>query len=267
MEVHVVHVAEPAEVLAQSRALALPAADADVDVVALGEDPRVAAGDDSELEHQPAAVARVERCVALEAHAVSVVAGDAERAGGEAVDAVGTDDHACGDPLAVDADVPVVEPDLHTVAKLCAGILRLTNEELVQPATLRHEAERLVARALEGGAIAEPQLEAVDDVLDDRVERERKQPRRAQRDSAAAGLVAREAGLVDEQHRGAAARKPVRGRRACGPGADDDRVETLHALDPTSSNFLIERVAWPMRCLFSTSAKRSEEHTSELQSR
>src|SRR6266542_3020189 len=78
MEVHVVHVAEPAEVLAQSRALALPAADADVDVVALGKDPRVAAGDDAELEHQPAAVARVERSVPLERDAVAVVARERE---------------------------------------------------------------------------------------------------------------------------------------------------------------------------------------------
>src|SRR5205823_3376919 len=41
--------AEPRQMLAQPRALALPAADADVDVIALGEDPAIAARDGSEL--------------------------------------------------------------------------------------------------------------------------------------------------------------------------------------------------------------------------
>ena len=154
--------------VAQPRAFALPAADADVDVVALGKDPRVAAGNDAELEHEPAAVARVERRIALERHTVSVVAREPERARGQTVDAVGADDHTRGDPLAVDDDVPLVEPDTDAVAKLRAGLRGLAREELVEPPPLRHEAERLVARALEGGAVAEPQLEAVDDVLDDR---------------------------------------------------------------------------------------------------
>ena len=43
--------------LPQARPLRAPAADADVDVVALREDPAVAAGDDTELERQTAAEA------------------------------------------------------------------------------------------------------------------------------------------------------------------------------------------------------------------
>src|SRR5437763_6017894 len=49
--------AELAQVLAQARPLALPAADADVDVVALREDPAVAAGDRAQLERGEPAVA------------------------------------------------------------------------------------------------------------------------------------------------------------------------------------------------------------------
>ena len=52
-----VRLAGPAQVLAQLRPLALPAADADVRVVALREDPGVAAGDVGQLEHEPARVA------------------------------------------------------------------------------------------------------------------------------------------------------------------------------------------------------------------
>ena len=69
--------AGPLEVLAQARPFRLPAADPDVDVVALRKDPRVAARDGAELDDRPAAVvlARVNMVdVALERDAVRAVA-------------------------------------------------------------------------------------------------------------------------------------------------------------------------------------------------
>src|SRR6476469_450293 len=71
------------EVLAEARPFRLPAADADVDVVALRKDPRVAARDGAELDDRPAAVvlARVNMVdVALEGHAVRAVSLQPERA-------------------------------------------------------------------------------------------------------------------------------------------------------------------------------------------
>src|SRR5581483_541609 len=64
--------AEDAQMPAQRRPLALPAADPDVDVVALGEDPAVAAGDRAELELGQPVVAVTDDAsggVALERHA------------------------------------------------------------------------------------------------------------------------------------------------------------------------------------------------------
>src|SRR5919197_6011295 len=57
-------------------------------------------------------------------------------------------------------------------------------------------------------------------------------PNRAQRQAAAAGLVAREARFVDEEDASPRSRKAVRGSRAGGPGTDDYRVEALHGPNP-----------------------------------
>ena len=75
--------------LAQPRAFRLPAADAVVDVVALGEDPAVAARDRPELDEGEAAVALVERRVAFEGDAVGDRPAEAERLRGRPVRAVG----------------------------------------------------------------------------------------------------------------------------------------------------------------------------------
>ena len=63
VRVEPVRLADPAEVLAELRPLALPAADADVGVVALREHPRVPARDVGELEHEPLRVALLRRIV------------------------------------------------------------------------------------------------------------------------------------------------------------------------------------------------------------
>ena len=92
-----VRLARPAQVLPQLRPLALPAADADVRVVALRKDPGVTAGDVGELEHEPAgvALARQRRVgdVPLVRDAVGDAVAEADRPRGDPVRAVGADDH------------------------------------------------------------------------------------------------------------------------------------------------------------------------------
>src|SRR5581483_1348707 len=82
---------EAVEVAAQPRPLALPAADAEVHVVALREDPAVAAGERAELDHRDSPVALVEGRVALERDAVDDLSAEAERARGDPVRAVRAD--------------------------------------------------------------------------------------------------------------------------------------------------------------------------------
>ena len=86
--------------VAQLRALALVAADADVHVVALREDPAVAAADDRELEHHRAARSAAS-CgkFASSATPCDDLAAQAERACGRAVAAVGADHDARVRPL------------------------------------------------------------------------------------------------------------------------------------------------------------------------
>src|SRR5690242_16841588 len=158
----------------KSRPLAFPAADAEVRVVSLREDPRVAAGDDAELEHELAAIPLVERCIPFERDAVPMVAAEAERARRDPVDPVGADDHVGAHSFAADRDRAVVERDRDTVAKLGACLRGLAREELVEAPPLRQEAERLLAPADERRAVVESKLEPVRDVLDNRVDGERK---------------------------------------------------------------------------------------------
>ncbi len=222
--------------VAQARPLAPPAADADVDVVALREDPAVAAGDDAELGDEPARVPLrrrvVEGEVPLERDAVADLLPEPERPSGRPVRAVGPDQDAGSDRRPVDAERDAVRtrldplhPDaVAEVGARCGGALRQVE---VEPATLRHQAERRAEAALVARAVAEPQLEAVDGVLDDGADVGREEPDRAERQPAAARLVAREASPVDEEHRGARRRQPVRRGRPAGAGADDHGIEVL----------------------------------------
>src|SRR5262249_35108889 len=76
-------------------------------------------------------------------------------------------------------------------------------------------------------------LHLVDELLDDRRRIDRTLAHRPQRHSTAAGLVAREGGLVDQENRGSPLGEPVRGRRPGGPATDDDRVVVLHREEAT----------------------------------
>jgi len=153
-----------------------------------------------------------------------------ERARRSPVRAVGPDEDETGhappidlghNPLAGcgDAGHPRAVPEFG------AGSGCLLGEEAVEPSSLRHQDHGLRARALAPPAVAEPELHALHPVLEDGVERERRQARRADGHPAAARLVAGEARAVDEQHRRAAARQAMRAERAGRAGAHDDRVE------------------------------------------
>src|SRR5687767_6516899 len=143
----------------------------------------------------------------------------------DAVDPIGADQRRRLDPLPTDAKWRELDP--RVVAELGAGLPSLLDEERVQPTPLRHHDQRLPRPPHEAAPIAEPELEDVDLLLDDGVDRERQEPQCAIGQPAAAGLVAGEASLVGEQHSRARARQVKRGRRAGGSGADHDSVESL----------------------------------------
>ena len=222
--------------LPQPWALGLPAADADVDVVALREDPGVAARDGAELDHGAPAVvlARVDMShVPLERHAVSTPAGQPERAHRQAVDAVRTDRDGRRRRGAAEADRDRVVVHLErgrtdAVAEVGPGRRRLLGEVRVEPAPLRHQDQRAFGPALEAAAVAKAEPAAPHRVLDDWVDGNRQLPDRAVRQPAAAGLVARKALAVEQQHARARARETEGGGRSGRTGSDDDCIEALH---------------------------------------
>ena len=224
--------------LAQARALRLPPADADVHVVAFREDPRVAARHDTQVDDRPAAPALLARVavihVPLERDAVTPLRAQAERPGRDPVDAVRPDHDRRGRRRAVEPDGRLLLPQLersgtYPVAEVGTRGGRLLGEMSVEPPPLRHQHERAVALALEAMPVAQAELEAVDHVLDHRLDRDRQLAHCPVGQPPAAGLVAREARPVEQQHPRAAAGQTNRRRRAGGPGPDDDRVEPFHA--------------------------------------
>ena len=156
-----------------------------------------------------------------------------ERANGEAVDAVGSDHHLRARGGSVEANGGAAVRELergraHAVAELGARLDRLLGQMRVEPAALGHQHERPVAAALEAPAVAETEVDPLDHVFDDRLDRNRQLANRAVGQPAAAGLVAGEALAVEQQHARARARETERGRRAGRAGPDDDRVEAGH---------------------------------------
>ena len=158
---------------------------------------------------------------------------ETRRARDRAVDAVGAEQRtgSHGSPVdgqrdAVRVGSDVGDPDaLAEVGPLARARAR---EKLVQPAPLRHQAQRLRARPLDRAAVAQPHLEAVDRVLDDRRDVHREFAHGAIRQAAPAGLVAREARLVHDEHPRARAREAKGRGRAGGPRSDHGDVEPFH---------------------------------------
>ena len=118
--------------------------------------------------------------------------------------------------------------DLDAVAELGAHGHGPLDQVVVEPPALGHEDERLAGRPLEASAVAEPEAHAIDDLLDDRVGRDGKLADGADRQAAAARLVARKARLVEEQHGRSLRGEAEGGRRPGRAGADDDDVEAFH---------------------------------------
>ena len=215
-----------AQVIAQVRALRVPAADADVGVVALREDPAVAAGDVAHLEQRDVLLdARADGVVGdvgLERRGEDAVLAELERAPADAVGAVGRDEHLGARARAVverDGRAPVARPARPRARfvpsrNVRAGERRLLGEEGVEALALRHQHDRRESAVLERAEIGVAEGDRRDLPLDHRPDRERQQARAAQRDAAAAGLVAGEARAVDEQRPHALAGEQVRGQRA-----------------------------------------------------
>ena len=161
------------------------------------------------------------------------VPAEPERAGGDPVGAVGPDDSFGPDGGAVQPHV-TPSPSASTAVTF-APSRKSAPAAAAAFASWWSSRRRCVIStsgpspaALDPAPVAEPELERVDDVLDDRRRVDRQLVARPQRDPAAAGLVAREARPVEQEHPHARAREAVGRDRAARPGADDDRVEALH---------------------------------------
>src|SRR5439155_27174220 len=96
---------------------------------------------------------------------------------------------------------------LDAVAELGTRGRRLLREKGIEPAALGHQYEGLVRTAAPASRVAKPELERVDAIFDHRLDRERELPHRAQRQPAAAGLVAGKSRAVDKAHARARARE------------------------------------------------------------
>ncbi len=132
--------------------------------------------------------------------------------------------HRRRDPFGADLE-PV---DAGVVPERRAGSGCLLREVRVEPPPLGHQDQRLGRGALEAALVVEPELEGVDDALDHRRHVARRLLQRPAGEPATAGLVAREARAVGEQHALAAAREMDRRRRSGRPGTDDEDIEVLH---------------------------------------
>ncbi len=194
--------AEGLEVAAHAGPLCAPPADAHVHVVAFREDPRVAARDNAELEdEQPApGVGRepVVGKVSLECDPVDDSAREVERPGRRPIGAVRADNRVDLDRLAPDSQACVgLDRGTDAHAELRPDLCGLLGEERVEPAPLRHQAELTRRLVLDLLPVAQAAPDAGDAILDDGLDRERELADRAHRQTAAAGLVAREPRFVD----------------------------------------------------------------------
>ena len=203
----------------------------------LGNRPAVAAGHPAELQRhpppQPGRDAAGAGQIRLQRHRALLWRLEAERAGDDPVGAVRAhkgprvvDLVARGDP------VRAVRQALHAahrlaIAELDPGLLRALDQEVVQARASRQVAEHPVEIARHRPAVEEAQLRARYHLLDHRREVEREQPGAAESDRAAARLVAREAGAVQQQHIEAAFGDLARGGATGGTGAHDHDVN-LH---------------------------------------
>ena len=167
---------EPGEVLSEVGAFARETTHTEVRVIPLREHPRVAAGHHAGLDDGATAIAvgvdRAPRDVALQRNATDdPLPEPAARAttpfAPSAPTSVARLDARATD-VGHDAVVAQLDDlDGRVVAKLRTGCHRLLGEVRVEPAALRHQDQRSVGAAIEPASVAEPELQRVDDVLDD----------------------------------------------------------------------------------------------------
>jgi hypothetical protein len=108
------------------------------------------------------------------------------------------------------ADGKILDAD--TVPEVRSDCGRLLREVEVEPSALRHPNQGCLAPTHHATAVPGPENEAVDDVLDDRLDIAWRVPKSTAREPAAAWLVAREVGLVGQEHAGTAANEMDRRR-------------------------------------------------------
>src|SRR5436309_1892177 len=128
------------------------------------------------------------------------------------------------------ADWRVYLPNRLAVVEGRAGFRRAFGKQGVQPATLGHVGQGLAVAAVEAGPQAQAEPRAVDGALDDGRKVEALRGSGAQRNAATAGLVPREAVLIEQQYVGAALGQQPRRRAARGPRAGDDDIVITHGL-------------------------------------
>ena len=153
------------------RALRLPRANPDVHVVALREDPAVTARHSSELDDNAMRIAAAGdppiRDVAFERNTMDDAASESQRAGGGPIRPVRTDDHVHLDAPTVDSH-GFTERDLRALAHLDALRLGRVEEEGIQAAALSHPDHGRASVPHHEIAIAEPELDDVHLLLDNR---------------------------------------------------------------------------------------------------
>ena len=205
-------------------------------MVALREHPAVAPRKRRELDHGgPFEIARqgVERDVSLERDAADDPVSEPDAARDDAIRSVRADERVRANSVAVHARGDTRRARLqvlhaHTFPQLRADAGGLLGEKCVQPAALRHADQGLDVATRERRPVPQSQLEPVDVTLDDRRRIHGHLLQRTARETAAARLVAREAGLLGEQHARARASEVDRRRGAGGTCADDEDVVRLH---------------------------------------
>src|SRR5207249_315459 len=221
-----------------SRTFTPPPADPEVGVVALGEDPGVATGDDAELEHELAAVALpiepVIREVPLEPDPDGLVSTELEGASREPVGPVCSDQGFGLVALSVPGHphpsvVALNLLDADSVAEIGACGRSLLREKVVEPLALGHVHEGCVGAALDRPPVPEPKVDPCCDVLDDSVQREGQKSRCTLRHPASARLVPGELRAVEQEDVSACRREAIGSGGAGGPSAGDDRLVASHA--------------------------------------
>src|SRR6476469_426403 len=155
---------EPLQVRAKLRPRVLPGTNPHIRVVALREDPAVAAGYVGELDHRaalaPSSVERAIGRVTLERNAVHDAGPEADGLPRRTVRTIRTDDDLRG---------RVGRVDRRALAHLDATFASAVEQERVEPATLRHQDDGVASATDDGLAVAKAELDEVDLFLDDRL--------------------------------------------------------------------------------------------------